>query len=146
VNMKSYYNLPPIKFNACAIYTTKNKLLSTWMISFFLITWINFHAKSPKIPSWPANYRCIDKNPLILNHPRKTEFSINQNYPTKTQETELNKIEGKKTLPHAPSVFQRIRSTLQRTIKMTMHFMLPFPALIHQRQLKQSPNIRSFAR
>jgi hypothetical protein len=39
-------------------------------------------------------------DPLILNHPRKTEFSINQNYPTKTQETELNKIEGKKKHYH----------------------------------------------
>jgi len=37
-------------------------------------------------------------DPLILNHPRKTEFSINQNYPTKTQETELNKIEEKKNI------------------------------------------------
>lgn len=54
--------------------------------------------------------------------------------------------EDKKTLPHAATVFKRIRPALKRPIKMAMHFMLPFPALINKSQLEQRPNIRTLTR
>uniref|UniRef100_A0A2C9V2P8 Uncharacterized protein n=1 Tax=Manihot esculenta TaxID=3983 RepID=A0A2C9V2P8_MANES len=41
---------------------------------------------------------------------------------------------------------QRVRPALQRTIEVAMHFVFPISTLIHQRQLEQSPDVRSLAR
>lgn len=49
-------------------------------------------------------------------------------------------------IPHAASVFKRIRTTLKRALKMAMHLVIPIPTLIHHRQLEQSPHVGTIAR
>lgn len=47
-------------------------------------------------------------------------------------------------IPHASTILEGVGPTLQGAIKMTMDLMLPFTALIHQSELEQSPNVRTF--
>ena len=67
-------------------------------------------------------------------------------YPTQCNEqlpSDMNNLEKlkrlkhlsnmkKKIIPHASSVFQGIRSTLQRAVEMTMDFVLAFAALVQK--------------
>ncbi|CAH2055181.1 unnamed protein product, partial [Thlaspi arvense] len=53
------------------------------------------------------------------------------------------KIEGDE--PHAPAILEGIRTALKSTIEVAMDLVLPFPALIKQGELEESPNIGAVA-
>lgn len=48
-------------------------------------------------------------------------------------------------IPHASPIFQCIRAALQSAIKMAVDFVFALTALIHKRQLKQRPHVRTLA-
>lgn len=48
-------------------------------------------------------------------------------------------------LPHAASIFQSIRATFKRTIKMAVHFVLSLATLIEKSQFEQCSHVRTLA-
>lgn len=70
-------------------------------------------------------------------HTKPQTFKISKSH-------KKRRIKINKNLPHATLILQSIRTTLKRSIKMAMNFMLPLSTLINKREFKKRSYIGSF--